>query len=299
MSKYQKKLLFVEGGGCRGAYSYGVILALREIFNDPYLDTFDLFLGNSSGSMTLLYLLSGQFDSTCRKMYLEILTKPQALQHKNFGRLFNEKTPYLDVDYIIDQVENRSGFGINFTQLKKRLHKLKIPLINVNSYETEFFSANDIKNKKDLYKIAKAAISVIVLYDKCVQIGNSKYIDGGMLDHFQVQRKEYNNYKKLVISTGNENQKFGVSTFFMLKFDSYFGNLPTQMYNLVSKKEAEYIDNLKNLKKQHSNKELFLIHPEKPLNSIFDNSIESLYESIQTGYEETIKQSSFIKKFLK
>lgn len=158
--------LIVEGGGMRGVFAGGALLALEEL---GHSSSFDILYASSSGSCASAYFLSGETQKGL-SVYLEDLTgfkfiKPWRL------------TKIMDIDFLVDEVF-RKRKRLNQARLKNNRTELKIYVTDAETGKPECFTNRDGVN---ILKVIKASCALPIWYNRAVKVGNITAVDGNAL----------------------------------------------------------------------------------------------------------------------
>ena len=164
--------LVVEGGGMRGVYSGGVMVALEQL---GLKDLFDCAFAESAGAYNISYLYSNQVD-------LGITVYTEALSTRKFANPFR-LGKMLDIDYVIDEVVRKTK-RLDTQQILNAKPDIFVSVTDVENGEARIV---DIKKEKyDVYEVLKASSAIIPLYNYSVELGGKQYVDGGITDPIPV-----------------------------------------------------------------------------------------------------------------
>jgi predicted patatin/cPLA2 family phospholipase len=153
--------LVIEGGGMRGAFSGGAMVALEKL---GLTDCFDYVYASSSGCCSGAYFLTKQtklgvsiYQKDARK-----IIKPWRLNRA------------ADIDYLCD-VLFRTKKKLDTERLSKSKTVLKVFVADASNGECLYYTNKD---KVDIIQAIKASCALPAFYNKAVKIGNKKYLDG-------------------------------------------------------------------------------------------------------------------------
>jgi len=207
--------LIAEGGGARGAYVYGAMQALEEVFNDQYgLANFTYMAGTSASALTMMYTLSGQFHSEGLEIWTKKVALKRFLDHRDLKRLFRSP-PILDVEYLIDEIFEKQH-PLAWHQFIKSKCRFYIPLIDVKDLSLKFYTNDtevssallpyelifmDRTNPSEIYSMMKAAAASPVFYNREVEIQGRTYVDGALLSPFPLTAPIPSAAKRICILT--------------------------------------------------------------------------------------------------
>lgn len=207
--------LIAEGGGARGAYAYGAMQALEQVFNDQYgLANFTYMAGTSASALTMMYTLSGQFHSDGLEIWTKKVALKRFMDQKDLKRLFRSP-PILDIEYLVDEVFEKQH-PLAWNQFIKSKCKFYIPLIDVKSLSLKFYTNDtevssallpyelifmDRNNPSEIYSMMKAAAAVPVFYNREIEIQGRTYVDGALLSPFPLTAPIPSSAKRICILT--------------------------------------------------------------------------------------------------
>jgi len=158
--------LVVEGGGMRGVYSGGALVAMEAM---GLSSVFDQVYGESAGAINACYFLSRQ-GSFGIQIYLDDLTSWKFANPFRVGTM-------LDVDYAIDEV-------VTHTKALDVPAVLASPsdlFISVTSVDTGQPRVIDVKREPyPLLSVLKATAAIVPLYNRAVPLDGHRYVDGGI-----------------------------------------------------------------------------------------------------------------------
>jgi predicted patatin/cPLA2 family phospholipase len=172
-SQGQDKLgLVVEGGGMRGVYSGGCLVAMEEL---GLAGVFDQVYGESAGAINACYFLAGQGAFGIR-IYLDDLTSLKFANPLRFGTM-------LDLDYAIDVVV-KSLKPLNVQRVLASPSDLYIAVTSLKTGQSRLI---DVKRERlPLLTLLKATAAIVPLYNRGVTLGNEPYADGGIANPIPV-----------------------------------------------------------------------------------------------------------------
>ena len=305
--------LIAEGGGARGAYVYGAMAALDEVFNDQHgLANFTYMAGTSASALTMLYALSGQFHSDGLDIWTKKVALKRFMDSRDLRRLFSDP-PILDVGYLVDEIfEKQHPFAWN--KFLKSKSKFYIPLVDVNTLNLKFYTNDtdvssallpyelifmDRNNPSEIYSLMKAAAAVPVFFNKEINIQGNPYVDGALLSPFPLTAPIPSSAKRIFILTKPKapgvrwlRDRFMPSIARSGFFQGEISN--TSIYNLASEENKNYqalldqVDSLENC---------IVIKPSFEMSSS-GNSPEELKRNIKAGFEDVIRQKNAIEELI-
>lgn len=301
--------LIAEGGGARGAYVYGAMQALDEIFNDQHgLANFNYMAGTSASALTMMYTLSGQFHSDGYDIWTKKVAHKRFMNEKDIRRLFRGP-PILDICYLVDEVFKKEH-PLAWHQFTKTKCKFYVPLVDVNTLSLKFYTNDsevssallpyelvfmDRENPSEIYSMMKAAAAVPVFYNREVEIQGNSYVDGALLSPFPLTAPIPSSAKRICILT--KPQAPGTRWIRDRLFPSiarggmFQGSLSNpDIYSLSSQENGNYQALLNQLNVME---DYVVIKPSFEMSSS-DNSPESLLRNIKAGFDDAMQLKSEI-----
>jgi predicted patatin/cPLA2 family phospholipase len=165
--------LVVEGGGMRGIYSGGCLVALEQL---DLSNVFDEVFGESAGAINCCYFLARQGSFGIR-IYLDDLTSLKFANPLRIGTM-------LDVGYAIDVVV-KSIKPLDVERVLSSPSNLYIALTSAVTGESRMV---DVKREGiPLLTLLKATGAIVPLYNRAVQIDGHPYVDGGISNPIPVR----------------------------------------------------------------------------------------------------------------
>ncbi|WP_433680739.1 patatin-like phospholipase family protein [Nocardia sp. CA-119907] len=164
--------LVIEGGGSRGVYSSGMVLALEEL---GLASIFDAVYGTSAGAINGAWFLSGRALSGMRAW-----TDPVIMRRAVDPARLLRGRPAFDLDYLVHQVYD----GIE---------PMDFPAILANATTfhpigTDIRSGcavdlhRHIVDKRTLMTALRASAGLPILAGPPVPLGDAEYLDGGLAE---------------------------------------------------------------------------------------------------------------------
>lgn len=159
----------IEGGGCRSAYSSGVLQVLAES-GLPV----ESVVGSSSGSMNAAFFAAGQVNEM-----VELWRDERVAQRMvSILRFLNPfAPPGLDIDDLVDNVLNKEG---NLDPVRATTGATALYTMAVNIDEMKPIAHRP--EAATLWSWLKASMAMPLAYNRLVQIDGANYVDGGVLE---------------------------------------------------------------------------------------------------------------------
>lgn len=159
----------IEGGGCRSAYSSGVLQVLAES-GLPV----ESVVGSSSGSMNAAFFASGQVNEMVELWRDERIAKRMV----SILRFLNPfAPPGLNIDDLVDNVLNKEG---NLDPIRATTGETALYTMAVNIDEMKPVAHRP--EASTLWSWLKASMAMPLAYNRIVQIDGANYVDGGVLE---------------------------------------------------------------------------------------------------------------------
>lgn len=187
--------LVLAGGGARGAYQIGSLIALRELLIDKYIKVVS---GTSIGALNAILFMKDDLNEA-----VEIWSKinnTSILPTSEHNLMFRSMLLHFGVNNIsfIKKYIPKVILGGNISRvgLIDIMDKINLQFIkesNIICYaactelkklDTKYFRINDY-NEEDIKKILLATSAIPMIYD-CEEIEDGKYLDGGIVDNVPI-----------------------------------------------------------------------------------------------------------------
>ncbi len=165
--------LVVEGGGMRGIYSAGALVAMEKLGLSM---VFDKVYGESAGAINACYFLARQGSFGIR-IYTEHLTSLRFVNPLRIGTM-------LDLNYVFDEVVKT----VKPLDTNAVLGSPSDLLVGVTSAVSGAPRLIDVKREGlALLTVLKASGAIVPLYNHAVRISGHPYVDGGISNPIPVQ----------------------------------------------------------------------------------------------------------------
>ena len=286
-------LLFVEGGGMKGAFGAGVLEAfLRE--NPQFERNFDYIIPSSANVGSIAYFLSGKGLEYGREIWTRAVASPQMSSRLSIVcNLLNPRQfrPAVDVRYLTQDVFRE--FGINYDELRKKIEKLRIPVFDIDSLETVLYSFKREFDSDEFHNVMQAAKSSPITTDEVVEVNGKKFIDGAFKDPYPFLDPEFDGIKKVLVLTQpldlDQENPFKRRAFIEKIITSYgkFGPLPQECYNILAYKEKRKNEFAQRIRSGVRSGEIFIVDPPTGFRKL---TLDNSHRSLRQSYDEGIKQ---------
>ena len=198
------KVLSLDGGGARGAFTAGFLRELEDKIGSPLSDYFDLVAGTSTGAVIGVLLAIGHPMSTIEHIYAVDLPKVFTLNKPHFSSLtgraftfaFNPFTKYFTGGVTLDELfRSRYSFegvialissltdNIKLTDIHKS--RLVIPSTNLIQGKPSVFKTFHLPSQSDSYDfytldVILATAAAPGYFDPVTLPGHGIFSDGGI-----------------------------------------------------------------------------------------------------------------------
>lgn len=167
------RVLFVEGGGLRGAFGAGVLESLL----DAGFDGFDDVIAVSSGAPTAAYAVAGQIADGVR-IWEQYTSGDQLISPKNLLR----GVPLMDIDRLVGVFERVVPLAAH--RLASARARLWIGVTDCRTGRGALVRATP----ENVFSLLRATMALPVAYGKIVDVGGVPYVDGGVADAVPIAR---------------------------------------------------------------------------------------------------------------
>ncbi|GAB4233633.1 MAG: patatin-like phospholipase family protein [Ekhidna sp.] len=179
-----KTALITSGGGAKGAFSVGALLALR----DSGKASFDIISGTSTGALIAALAAVGKYDEL-RHEYLNV-TNQDILQSQNLIQNLSQGKPYFYSTIPLEEKIRTYITDADYNQIKASNMTLCFTAISLQTGEITVFSTKPFTPVKNDYVVkeitsgemlrkAVSASSNQAAFLPPVTIDGEQYVDGG------------------------------------------------------------------------------------------------------------------------
>lgn len=277
--------LVLEGGGNRGIYTSGVIDAFIE--NGI---TFPYVIGVSMGSCNAASYLGKnsrrQHDFIINygndKRYMGLSSFRKTGEFMNMSWLFGE----LSYDII----------PLNHEEFENCGSVMCAVLTNAETGKAEYFYPDNLRERG--CPILKASCSM-PLVTKGVEIGGTRYYDGGVADSIPLKRAYEDGCKKAVVIL-TQDESFVKQPVKAAKIMKRLYKKYPLLADALANRHNMYNEQRKFVEEEEKKGNIFVIRPAKPLNcTSMERDTTKLEAIYQLGYLQGNKNIEKLKKFLK
>ena len=273
--------LVLEGGGMRGMYTAGVL--------DTFLDNeihVDGAVGVSAGALFGVNFLSQQKGRVIRynkrfnrdKNYIGI--RPLLRE----GNIVSTKYAYDEVPRRLDPFDDESfqASGVPFYAV----------VTNVRTGQPEYILIDSVFGKKD----ALRASGSLPFVSQMVEIGEEKYLDGGISDSIPYLWMSAQGYDKLVVVLTRDidyrKQPYNRS------YQLYRPRYP-HLADLLQSRHLRYNDSIAQLRQWEDEGKAFVIRPSRPITiDTMEKDPDKLQQIYDLGIRDAAVRMTRLKEYL-
>ena len=277
--------LVLEGGASRTYFSIGVMDALME--ENVYTN---YVIGTSAGIANGMCYVSKQIGRSL-KIGLEYLHDKR---YMGLRHLINPKNKsYYNIPFVFEDLPNKH-LPFDYKTAESFNGECVATVTNLETGEAEYMQI-DCKDKQWKSIVASCALPILF---KPVQIGNSFYMDGGIVDPIPLQKAIDDGCKKNIVVVTREKEYvkteeagIGISAFLYKKYPNFVKSLKarTALYNKTHKELEEH----------EKNGTAFVIRPDKTSSwKRTESNPAKIKEMYDAGYEKAMEKMDEIKAYL-
>ena len=181
--------LVVQGGAMRAIYSMAALQALAD--NGDTSSRFDLIVAASAGALNASLFVSDR-AAVGTSLYLDKLSDGRFINTRRLHRI-------VDVDYLIDEVVMPA-----VPDLAEHLAigpRFLVPLTEHPSGRAACIDLQSVSPEISPFEVLRATCAIPVLYNRPVDVGPRRYVDGGVTDPLPVARTLLAGCSELVVIT--------------------------------------------------------------------------------------------------
>lgn len=278
-----KTCLVLEGGALRGIYTAGV---LDELIKDNL--NIDTIIGVSMGTIIGINYKSNQPNRAIR-YNLNYCNNKNYISYYSFlktGEVVNKKFAYEEIPNSLDPFD--------YETYNNSPIKFFCTVTNVDTGKAEYI---DIKNAQEESEYLRAGASMPGL-SKIVEIGNKKYLDGGIADSIPVKKAIEMGYKKIIVVLTRPIEYRKKKS--KLKFlQSLYKEYPN-FQKTLEKRNDTYNETVEEIIKLEKENKIFVIRPSRkvPIKRIEKNK-KIIKEQYELGITDYKRKREALKNYLK
>jgi len=273
-----KTCIVAEGGGLRGSYVVGAVLALIEKF---LITSVDVAIGTSSGAATLAYYVSGQFHSITN-IWTNLLTTWKFAGFRNplLGK------PILNIDYLVDEIFKKQD-RLNIEALRGSHTEFLVPATDFQTGRARYFSNRE---DADPFEVLRAAMAIQIFYGRRVELAGNFYIDGALAAPIGIAKAvEAGATHIIIISTRPAGFRRSLSPVERLMTQLLTTNWPQNLKEQLQNYPTTYNSCIDLARQEIERKERRVVFIQPSTGVIagkLDNSRRNLLRSIEQGYAD-------------
>lgn len=287
--------LLLEGGGMRGGFVAGALMALY----DTGLTGFDYSLAVSASVPTMAYFKAGH-RKEIESIWRRELTTPDIIQYRNYpaaSLALSKDRPVLNIDHLVDVVF-KEKYPLDLEKLQANPMQAFFAVTNIHKRDLTFFT----DTHPDIYSVFKAAMAVPGCYLGSVCIDGQECVDGGLIDFLPIHYfADYPVQRLVIVLTRPINAPHYLPGFLEKGLFYRFFSKNEWMYEKLQVAEADYdrtVTFLQSISEQAPHK-IMVIAPEKRLPTRFiSRNQKRVNQSIDLGYIKVSDQQETIREFL-
>ena len=273
-----KTMLVLEGGALRGIYTAGVL----DVFLENKIKI-DAIVGVSAGALFGINYVSNQ-KGRCLRYNLENIKNRNYMGFYSWittGNIMNEKFCF---DTLVHEAD-----PFDFQTFQKSKTKFYAVVSNVETGKAEYIEIKD--SEKDMEYLR--ASGSMPIFSKIVEIGNKKYLDGGITDSIPIKWAKKQGYDRIiVVETRPKDYRKKESS--LLPFQLFYKKYP-KFIEAVQHRPKKY-NELKEYLIKEDRKKVFVIRPSRLVKI---KRIEKKKERIEEMYNLGVEDATNILKELK
>ena len=285
MKNVHKTALVLEGGAMRGIYTAGVLDVLLK--NKIYVDA---VIGVSAGSIHGCSYVSEQYERSI-DYYKECRSDYRFMSFKSWIKSGN----ICDTNYCYDEVPNKI-YPFDHETFENSKTKFYVTVTNIETGEPEYIYLKSLRGKNIDYLRASASMPVV---SKIVEIGNKKYLDGGMSDSIPIEYIRSLGYDKCIIVKTKDKSYKKTKEKILPIAKKVYKNYP-KFVKRLKERHIDYNNKIKLIRELEEKGEVLVIEPSRKLKiSRLEKKIENVVEAYNQGRIDAGNKLKDIKKFLK
>ena len=287
--------LLLEGGGMRGGFVAGALMALY----DAGLTGFDYSLAVSASVPTMAYFKAGHREKI-ESIWRRELTTPEIIQLRNYPAAsfaLTKDRPILNIDHLVDVVF-KEKYPLDIDRLQKNPMQAFFAATNVKDRSLMFFT----DRHPDIYSVFKAAMAVPACYLESVYVDGQECIDGGLIDFLPIHcLADYPVQRMVVVLTRPVNTLHYLPGIIEKSLFYRFFSKNEWMFEKLQEAEATYDQTVTTLQSicEQSPQKIMVIAPEKRLPTRFiSRNQKRVNQTIDLGYIMVSERQNTIREFL-
>jgi predicted patatin/cPLA2 family phospholipase len=274
MESKDKIALVIEGGGFKSVFSAGVL----DAFLINRFNPFDIYIGVSSGAMSLSYFISGQYK-TYFSLSKEVSVSTDFLSYRH---AFSEQG-YMDLKFLTKYAQENNPLELQKIKESTNNKKFYVVATNLDDGKAVYLEPN----KQNIYKCLRATSSLPFFTKGKCKINGIDLMDGGWSDPIPVKSaSDFGANKIVVIRPHPLNYEINELSYLGL-IAGYWWKNNLKVRDIFFKEHIHYNESVNFLKRKHKNIEILQICPDDFLkSSVIGTSKEDLIKDYHCGLEK-------------
>jgi predicted patatin/cPLA2 family phospholipase len=274
MESKDKIALVIEGGGFKSVFSAGVL----DAFLINRFNPFDIYIGVSSGAMSLSYFISGQYK-TYFSLSKEVSVSTDFLSYRH---AFSEQG-YMDLKFLTKYAQENNPLELQKIKESTNNKKFYVVATNLDDGKAVYLEPN----KQNIYKCLRATSSLPFFTKGKCKINGIDLMDGGWSDPIPVKSaSDFGANKIVVIRPHPLNYEINELSYLGL-IAGYWWKNNLKVRDIFFKEHIHYNESVNFLKRKHKNIEILQICPDDFLkSSVIGTSKEDLIQDYHCGLEK-------------
>lgn len=274
--------LILEGGGMRGMYTAGVL----DIFMDNNIE-FDGIIGVSAGVLFGVNYLSKQRGRVLRYNKRFAGDKRFMGLHSllTTGNIVNEEFSFYEVPQKLDVFDEEV--------YEKSQTEFYATITNVESGKPEYVKIENVFKQMEVLR----ATSAMPFVSKFVQLGDKKYLDGGIADSIPIEKCKSMVYDKIIVvltRTKEYRKEKSNPLLAKLKYTKY-----PNLVDTINNRYLNYNESLDKINELEKNGEIFVIRPSKKVKiKRIENDQDKIQEMYDLGVQDSKEKMDALKEYL-
>ena len=276
---FMKIGLVLEGGAMRGLFTAGVL----DIFLDNNVEVTDV-VGVSAGTLFGVNYVSKQRGRALR-YNLKYINDKRYMNVKSWlktGNLINKDFTYYKLPFQLDVFDNKT--------FKESPINFFATVTNIETGEAEFVKIKDAYKQMETLR----ATSALPFISEIIEVGDKKYLDGGITNSIPVDFFEKQDFDKVIVIltrpiTYRKEKTTGI------QYKLFYKKYP-KLVEKLENRYKEYNDTVDKIVELEKEGKLFVIRPSE---NITIKRLEKDIEKLQKVYDLGLKDGNNIIEDLK
>jgi predicted patatin/cPLA2 family phospholipase len=247
------RVLVLEGGGMRGAYTAGVLEAFSEIDGGRGL-RFDFVVACSAGACVAASYLAGQ-PRRNRRVYLDFLDGDKLVRYRRLAT----GGSVMDIDYLATEVTLRLC-PLDLVALRQSQTRLYIGVTDCETAQTRYLT----NHEDDLVTAIRATCSLPFFSRNEIEYQGRLYVDGGVSDPVPVAKALALGATEVVLVLTSSIEKRGRKRRLFSLFDRVFSR-SRAIRSSLSERHLRYREAAQVLASPPKGVRIDVVRPSRPL----------------------------------